>query len=143
MAMKPPSAASNAPWGSSPFGPVAELRGIVQDIRDAAEESCGVESVERDLDILKSNPGSRDAFEEVLVSVIDSLGDGAVELISFCMHELRWQAVKEAVTARIFDPRRNVSDLASKKPCWTPSPTHGEIVISTRDSIGRTDDAQL
>ncbi|WNZ08534.1 hypothetical protein [Streptomyces sp. 11x1] len=95
--------------------PVAELRGIVQGIRDAAEESCGVESVERDLeralDVLKSNPGSRGAFEEVLVSVIDSLGDGAVELISFSMHELRWQAVKEAVTARISDPRRNVSNL--------------------------------
>ncbi|WP_215448277.1 hypothetical protein [Streptomyces sp. ATCC 21386] len=87
----------------------------MQDIRNAAEESCGVESVEPDLEraleVLKSNPGSREAFEEVLVSVIDSLGEGAVELISFSMHELRWQAVQEAITARISDPRRNVSDL--------------------------------
>lgn len=107
---------STSPLGGHPTAdPVAELRGIVQDIRNAAEESCGVESVEPDLEraleVLKSNPGSREAFEEVLVSVIDSLGEGAVELISFSMHELRWQAVQEAITARISDPRRNVSDL--------------------------------
>ncbi|GHE54163.1 hypothetical protein [Streptomyces capitiformicae] len=107
---------STSPLGEHPTAdPVSEFRGIVQDIRDAVEESCGVESVERDLeralDVLKSNPGSREAFEEVLVSVIESLGEGAVELISFTMHELRWQAVEEAVTARVSAPGRNVSDL--------------------------------
>lgn len=106
---------STSPLGGRPTAdPVAEFREIVQDVRDAAENSCGVESVERDLEralgVLESNPDFRGEFEKVLVSVIDSLGEGAVELISFTMHELRWKAVEEAVTERMSDPGRNVSD---------------------------------
>ena len=106
---------STTPPGGRPTAdPVAEFRGIVQDVRDVAENACGVESVEPELEralgVLQSNPDFRREFEKVLVSVIDSLGEGAVELISFTMHELRWKAVEEAVTERMSDPGRNVSD---------------------------------
>ncbi|MEU7132957.1 hypothetical protein [Streptomyces sp. NPDC046261] len=94
---------------------ITDFQGIAQGILDAAEESCGVEALERDLEralaVLQRNADLRPQFETELISLIDSIREGVVELVSFVMHELRWQAVEEGIRSRISDPRANVSDL--------------------------------
>ncbi|TLS45865.1 glutathionylspermidine synthase family protein [Streptomyces montanus] len=101
--------------GNRAADPVAEFQGIVQDVLDAAEESCGVEGLEqvleRALAVLQRNPDLRKQFETELISLIDSLEEGVTELVSFVMHELRWQAVEEAVRNRILFSQGNVSNL--------------------------------
>ncbi|WP_411140058.1 hypothetical protein [Streptomyces sp. x-80] len=107
---------STTPHGESPAAdPVTRFRGIIQDVLDAAENSCGVEALERDLEralaLLQRNPGLRPQFETELISLLDSMREGVVELISFTMHDLRWPAVEAAIASRISAPGRNVSHL--------------------------------
>ncbi|AQY20212.1 hypothetical protein T261_00626 [Streptomyces lydicus] len=106
---------STSTHGEGPTAdPLAGFRSIVHDVLDAAEASCGVEALERDLEralaALQRNPALRPQFETELISLIDSPGEGVVELVSFAMHELRWPAVEAAIRSRISDPGRNVSD---------------------------------
>ncbi|TBO56554.1 hypothetical protein EYS09_27370 [Streptomyces kasugaensis] len=107
---------STTPPGESPAAdPVTRFRGIVHDVLDTAENSCGAEALEQDLEralaLLQRNPGLRPQFETELVSLLDSMREGVVELISFTMHELRWPAVAEAIASRISAPGGNVSHL--------------------------------
>ncbi|MEU9118858.1 hypothetical protein AB0C96_03185 [Streptomyces sp. NPDC048506] len=82
---------------------------------DTAEASCGVEilepHLERALAVLEQHPDLRRQFETQIVSLLDSLREGVVELVSFTMHELRWPAVERALRSRIADPTNKVSDL--------------------------------
>lgn len=108
---------NTSPHGESQFArdAVTDFQGIAQDVLNAAEESCGIDAIERDLEralaVLQRNPDLRPQFETELISLIDSIREGVVELVSFVMHELRWQAVEEAIRSRASDPRANVSDL--------------------------------
>ncbi|ANZ20537.1 hypothetical protein SNOUR_36545 [Streptomyces noursei ATCC 11455] len=107
---------STTPPGESPTAdPLTRFQSIVQDILDSAERSCGVEALEanleRALELLRSNPDWQPQFEAELVSLIDTMREGVVELVSFVMHELRWPAVEEAISRRISAPLRDVSHL--------------------------------
>jgi hypothetical protein len=95
--------------------PVAELRQAIQGVLAAAEETCGAEALEpgleRTLAILQRNPDFWGQFENQMIALIDSPEEGVVEVISFLMHALRWEAVREAVEERISRPRGNVSNI--------------------------------
>ncbi|WP_143734789.1 hypothetical protein [Microbispora rosea] len=95
--------------------PVSEFRLIIQEVLHTAEATCGVEDLERDLEralaVLQRNPDLRPQFETELTTLIDSIREGVVELVSFVMYELRWPVIEEAIRSRISEPRRNVSDL--------------------------------
>ncbi|WP_155053806.1 hypothetical protein [Streptomyces blattellae] len=95
--------------------PVAEFMQVVQRVLATAEETCGAEELEpgleRALAILQGNPELRGQFESRLIALIDSPQEGVVEIVSFLMHVLRWEAVREAVEERIRHPRGDVSHL--------------------------------
>ncbi|MFD5424976.1 hypothetical protein [Streptomyces sp. NPDC127084] len=95
--------------------PVAEFMQVVQGVLATAEETCGAEELEpgleRALTILQGNPELRGQFESRVIALIDSPREGVVEIVSFLMHVLRWEAVREAVEERIRHPRGDVSNL--------------------------------
>ncbi|MFD0294911.1 hypothetical protein [Streptomyces sp. NPDC127118] len=101
--------------GGQAADPVAELRQAVQGVLATAEETCGAEALEpgleRTLAILQRNPDFRGQFESQLIALIDSPEEGVVEVVSFLMHVLRWEAVREAVEERVNYPRGNVSSI--------------------------------
>ncbi|MEV6437500.1 hypothetical protein [Streptomyces anulatus] len=88
---------------------------VTQGILDIAEETCGAEELEpgleRALAILQGNPESKENFEACVIDLVNSPREGAVEIVSFLMHALRWEAVREAVEERIRHPRGNISNL--------------------------------
>ncbi|MBA2808503.1 hypothetical protein E0500_014115 [Streptomyces sp. KM273126] len=106
---------STSRHGDPAADPVAEFMKAVQEVLAAAEETFGTEELEpgleRALAILQRNPESRGEFETRMIALIDSPKEGVVEIISFLMHELRWEAVREAVGERIDHPRGNVSNI--------------------------------
>ena len=87
----------------------------VQGVLATAEEVCGAEGLEpgleRTLTILQRNPELRGEFTNQMIALIDSPKEGVVEIVSFPMHVLRWEAVREAVEERIIHPRGNVSNI--------------------------------
>ncbi|MFF8264759.1 hypothetical protein [Streptomyces virginiae] len=95
--------------------PVAEFMQVVQGVLATAEETCGAEELEpgleRALAILQANPESRGHFESRLIDLINSPREGVVETVSFLMHVLRWEAVREAVEERVRHPRGDVSNF--------------------------------
>ncbi|MEV5948965.1 hypothetical protein [Streptomyces sp. NPDC051993] len=95
--------------------PVAELRQVIQGVLATAEETYGAEALEpgleRALAILQTNPEFEEQFENQLIALIDSPEEGVVEVVSFLMHALRWEVVREAVEERISHPRGNVSNI--------------------------------
>ncbi|GAA3246802.1 hypothetical protein GCM10020256_74670 [Streptomyces thermocoprophilus] len=95
--------------------PVAEFMQVVEGVLATAEETCGVEELEpgleRALAILQKNPELRGQFESRVIALIDSLQEGVVEMVSFLMHVLRWETVREAVEERIRHPRGDVSNI--------------------------------
>ncbi|MEW1658033.1 hypothetical protein [Streptomyces sp. NPDC093707] len=104
------------PRGESPIAdPVEEFRGIVCDALDTAEETYGVEDLEchleRALVVLQRNPELRPQFESELVSLLDSIKEGVIEVVSYAMHELRWPAVERAIREKISVPGVDVSDV--------------------------------
>ncbi|MET7296253.1 hypothetical protein ABZS79_29770 [Streptomyces griseoloalbus] len=94
---------------------VAEFMQVVQGVLATAEETCGVEELEpgleRALAILQGNSELRGQFESRMIALIDSPQEGVVEIVSFLMHVLRWEAVREEVEERIRNPRGDVSNL--------------------------------
>ncbi|MEU3206552.1 hypothetical protein ABZ702_22315 [Streptomyces cyaneofuscatus] len=95
--------------------PVAEFIRVVQGVLATAEETCGTEELEPELEhalvVLLENPDSRARFQSYMIALIDSPQEGVVETISFLMHVLRWPAVREAVEERLKHPRGNVSNI--------------------------------
>ncbi|MEU2776801.1 hypothetical protein ABZ646_28790 [Streptomyces sp. NPDC007162] len=95
--------------------PVAELRQVIQGVLAAAEETYGAEALEpgleRALAIVQTNPEFEEQFENQLITLIDSPEEGVVEVVSFLMHALRWEAVREAVEEKITNPRGDVSNI--------------------------------
>ncbi|MFB8414659.1 hypothetical protein ACFC63_03950 [Streptomyces albidoflavus] len=95
--------------------PVAALRKANQEVLAVAEESYGIEvlepGLERALAIVQRNPEFEEQFEDQLIDLIDSPGEGAVEVISFLMQALRWESVRQAVEERISHPRGNISNI--------------------------------
>ncbi|MFK0057576.1 hypothetical protein ACIQSN_35665 [Streptomyces sp. NPDC091025] len=95
--------------------PVAEFMQVVQGVLATAEETCGAEELEsgleRALAILQGNPELRGQFENHMIALVDSPREGVVEIVSFLMHVLRWEAVRGAVEERIRYPRGDVSNL--------------------------------
>jgi len=106
---------STSRHGGPPADPAAEFKQAVLGVLATAEETCGVEELEPGLEhalaILQRNPEARGKFESQMLELVDSPKDGAVEMISFLMHELRWEAVRDAVRERIDHPRGNVSNI--------------------------------
>lgn len=108
---------NTSPHGKSPSAPnpIAEFQAVTQDALDHADSSCGAETLEpylvRALTILQRNLDLRPQFENELISLIDPIKEGVVELISFVMHELRWPKIEEAIRDKMRDPERNVSDF--------------------------------
>ncbi|MFI6677265.1 hypothetical protein [Kribbella sp. NPDC050470] len=68
------------------------------DVQETATEAAGVEplepGLERALQVLRDNPDQRPRFEAALISLLSPVKPGMVELVSFVMHELRWDAVR-------------------------------------------------
>ncbi len=101
---------STTTHGASPpdADPITQFRGIVRAVLDTAEESCGAEALEpyleRALAVLERNPDLRPQFEVELITLIDSVREGVVELVSYTMHELRWSAVETVIRERISRP---------------------------------------
>lgn len=95
--------------------PATEFMQSVRAVVATAEDTCGVEELEEGLErvlaILQRNPEMRGKFESEMIALIDSPREGVVELVSFVMHELRWEAIREAVNERISHPRGNVSNI--------------------------------
>jgi hypothetical protein len=107
---------NTSPHGGNPNAdPLTEFRHIADDVLRVAAHSYGVEDIEpgleRALAVLRRNPILRTQFEGEIVSMLDSLEEGVVELISFVMHDLRWKAIEEEVNSRVLNPSGNVSDL--------------------------------
>ncbi|WP_217235078.1 hypothetical protein [Streptomyces sp. AC555_RSS877] len=106
---------STSRHGALAADPVAEFLQAVQGVLATAEETCGAEELEpgleRALAILQENPELRAQFESRVINLIDSPEEGVVEIVSFLMHVLRWEAVREAVEERIGNPRGNVSNI--------------------------------
>jgi hypothetical protein len=79
-----------------------------------ADSSCGVEALEPELEIalriLRVNLNLKAQFETKILSLLDTLDEGVVELVSFVMHELRWSPVKEEIERRLENPTGDVSD---------------------------------
>ncbi|MGW6274556.1 hypothetical protein [Streptomyces sp. NPDC055060] len=77
--------------------PVAEFRRSVQGVLAVAEETCGAEAfepgLERTLAIPQRSPDFQGQFESQLMVRTDSPAEGVVEVVSFLMHVLRWEAV--------------------------------------------------
>lgn len=94
---------------------VTEFMQVTQSILATAEETCGTEelepSLERALAILQGNPESRGNFEVCLIDLVNSPREGAVEIVSFLMHTLRWETVRDAIEERIRHPRGDISNL--------------------------------
>lgn len=101
--------------GGRAADPVNEFRKATQEVLTLANDTCGVEEIEPGLEhvleILQRNPESRKLFEGELISLIDSPVEGVVELVSFLMYELRWEAVQEAVREEVDRPGVNVSNI--------------------------------
>ncbi|MEV5139815.1 hypothetical protein AB0K71_23370 [Streptomyces syringium] len=95
--------------------PVSEFMQVVQWVLATAEQTCGAEDLEpgleRALAILQENPELREQFENRVIALLDSPKEGVVEIVSFLMHVLRWEAVREAVEERIRHPRGDVSNI--------------------------------
>ncbi|MFF4985656.1 hypothetical protein ACFY19_00630 [Streptosporangium saharense] len=95
--------------------PVAEFIRVVQGILVTADETLGVEALEPGLEhalvIAQRNPELRAQFESRLIALIDSPQEGSVEIVSFLMHVLRWETIREAVEERIRHPRGDVSNI--------------------------------
>lgn len=93
--------------------PVEEFRLAVRSVLEAAEATCGAEALEPHLDhalsVLVHHESNRKEFEEELVSLLDSVREGVVELVSFTMHELRWNAVERELRRRLSCPGGNIS----------------------------------
>ncbi|WP_145807015.1 hypothetical protein [Kribbella amoyensis] len=115
-----------APDGSRQDGsvtePVAEFGRVVREVLVTAHETCGVEArepgLERAPSILQANPGLRGQAEGRLIALLESPQDGVVELLSFLMHVLRWEAVQEAVGNRLTSPRGDVSHIRLSEAIW-------------------------
>ena len=58
------------------------------------------DSFERVLDYIKRHPEVRETAEALFIEALDWVLD-PWELIAFCMHELRWQSVRDAVETRL------------------------------------------
>ncbi|MGW5003476.1 hypothetical protein ACWEP8_38125 [Streptomyces hydrogenans] len=88
---------------------------VAQEVLTKAEKTCGTEELEpgleRGLKILKGNSEFRGEFEDLIISLIDTPQEGVVEIVSFLMHDLRWEAVKKAVGDRILHPKGDVSNI--------------------------------
>ncbi|MFE3654484.1 hypothetical protein [Streptomyces sp. NPDC059152] len=82
---------------------------------DIAEATYGVEDLEwhleRALLVLQQNPELRPQFESELVSLLDPIEEGVIEIVSYTMHELRWPAVESAIGEKISEPGVDVSDV--------------------------------
>lgn len=42
--------------------------------------------------------------------MLDFIKEGVVEIVSYVMHEMKWEAVKQEVESRLSGPMSNVSD---------------------------------
>ncbi|SCE49871.1 hypothetical protein GA0115240_17044 [Streptomyces sp. DvalAA-14] len=65
--------------------------------------------MEHALSVLVRYVSKRNEFEAELISLLDSVKEGVVELVSFTMHELRWNAVHEELQRRLSPPGDNIS----------------------------------
>ncbi|GLX09005.1 hypothetical protein Misp03_59310 [Microbispora sp. NBRC 16548] len=94
---------------------VVDFMHAVQAVLATADETFGVEALESGLEhalaIVQKNPESRGRFESEVIALIDSPREGVVELVSFLMHELRWEAIREAVSEGISHPRGDISNI--------------------------------
>ncbi|MGP4000660.1 hypothetical protein [Streptomyces sp. 8N706] len=105
--------ASTSPHGNAPDA-VQDFRRCVHEVLRIADSSCGVESLETALEttlrIVRDNLHLKAQFETEIVSLMDTLDEGVVELVSFVMHELRWSPVKEEIERRLANPTGDVSE---------------------------------
>jgi hypothetical protein len=104
--------ANTSPHGAAP-DPIEEFRRCVHEVTRIADFSCGVEALEPELDhvlgILLGNPDLRGQFETEIVSLLDTIEEGVIELISYAMHELRWESVRQEIERRLASPTSDVS----------------------------------
>ncbi|MBE9498789.1 hypothetical protein [Streptomyces qinglanensis] len=95
--------------------PAAEFTNIIQEVLTTAEETYGTEDLEyhleRALAFVKRHPELKDWLESQVISLIDSPREGVVELVSFLMHDLHWEAVREAIIERVRHPKGDVSNI--------------------------------
>lgn len=47
---------------------------------------------------VKSNPGDRSLFADAFINIVRSPDLSPPELVQYCMHELRWDEVREALS---------------------------------------------
>ncbi|GAA2643886.1 hypothetical protein [Streptomyces lunalinharesii] len=103
------------PGGTSITDPVEEFQGAIRDVLDTAEATYGVQDLERNLEralvLLQRNPELRPRFESELVSLLDPIEEGVIEVVSYTMHELRWPVVERAIRDKIAAPGVDVSDV--------------------------------
>ncbi|MFT5584118.1 MAG: hypothetical protein ACI9VR_001703 [Cognaticolwellia sp.] len=52
------------------------------------------------LDFIKASPECREAASRLFIQQVRGAG-GGVEMLEYCMHELRWSEVRDAARARI------------------------------------------
>ncbi|MEU7315284.1 hypothetical protein [Streptomyces sp. NPDC007083] len=95
--------------------PATGFAKIIQEVLNTAEETCGTEDLEYELEraltFVKGHPELREWFESQVISLIDSPREGVVELVSFLMHDLRWEAVREAITEKVRHPKGDISNI--------------------------------
>lgn len=48
-------------------------------------------------------------FEQYIISILDDPREGVVEVVSYTMHEMRWEVVRSEVASRLSDSLRDVS----------------------------------
>ncbi|MFI9646022.1 hypothetical protein ACIHAA_06955 [Streptomyces sp. NPDC052040] len=104
--------ARTSPQGAAPDA-VEEFRAHAQEVMRSADASCGVEELEPELEaalgVLLGNLHLRAQFEREIVSLLDRIDEGVIELVSYTMHEVRWEPVRQDIERRLMSPTADVS----------------------------------
>jgi hypothetical protein len=86
---------------------------MVREILRTADVEPGVEAIEPGLeeilDLLRSHQELRSRFESEIIGLLDSIEEGVIEIVSFAMHDLRWERIEREIRRRLMGPETQVS----------------------------------
>jgi hypothetical protein len=66
------------------------------------------------LNFSKKNSDSRQVLEECFIELIHKPKRGSLEVLVFCMHELRWPKIKQVIEEIV----RNTKDIRKRDALW-------------------------
>ena len=66
------------------------------------------------LNFVKKHPDSKQELEECFLELIQTPKGGVIEILEFCMHELRWPKIKQALENTV----RTTKDIRERDALW-------------------------